>query len=106
MLTEMPVTLFTRNLLATDIAHSVPAIAYQFVAAGGFDEAEDAFRTGALHCCCGGGFDRRAQGGLLGFEAYVWISPDGLAAHTGGSAARGSLALELEAAPEFVDSAP
>jgi hypothetical protein len=53
MLAKMRVAFFAGNFFAADVAHGVPAVADEFVAAGRFDERQVAFGASAFDCCCG-----------------------------------------------------
>jgi hypothetical protein len=83
MLTKVRITFACRDLLSADVAHGIAAVADHLVAAAGFDEAEETSRTSAFDGSCGGGFDGGTERCLLGFEAGVWVAPEGVAAHAG-----------------------
>lgn len=106
MLAKVRVPFLARDLPPADVAHRVPAVADELVAAGRFDEREVAFRAGALDGGRGGGFNRGAQRGLFRFEAGVRVAPYGEAAAAGGFAAVGGEAFKFEAAAAFVDARP
>lgn len=63
------------DVLPADVAHRIPTDTGELVAAGSFDEACPAARTGAFDGCCSGGFDRGAEGHEERFVADVRVVP-------------------------------